>query len=254
MKSGLSWLNSGFFFFQTTHYSKLEKADILEMTVKYLRSLQRRQMTSAVAADPTIAAKYSMGFTECASEVARYLGNSQGINDEVRGRLLGHLSNCVQTGNSSQQSVNGQTYVQPLHVQIPRVQGDLSRVHSEGLLSQPPAGFLTNSSSSSGVQVSGSFQIVPDNLYVEHLPVFLRQSQTMMESVSSRHTSLRKPTPYSPSPCDMSRDLYQSSKVGLVPSPPVPSAAMTLKEERLWRPWWHFLKTNRRISGNVCFC
>nr|XP_011456335.2 transcription factor HES-1 [Crassostrea gigas] len=84
----------------TTHYSKLEKADILEMTVKYLRSLQRRQMTSAVAADPTVAAKYSMGFTECASEVARYLGNSQGINDEVRGRLLGHLSNCVQTGNS----------------------------------------------------------------------------------------------------------------------------------------------------------
>lgn len=221
----------------TTHYSKLEKADILEMTVKYLRSLQRRQMTSAVAADPTVAAKYSMGFTECASEVARYLGTTQGINEEVRGRLLGHLSNCVQTGNSSTQVGNGQTYGQPLHVQIPRVQSDLSRVHSEGLLSQPPVGFLSNSASSSGVQVSGSFQIVPDNLYSEHLPVFFRPSQAMMDTVSNRGSSFHKPSPYSPPTCDRSRDFFHPSKKRLVPSPPVASAAMTLKEERLWRPW-----------------
>lgn len=250
-------VNISLFQFQTTHYSKLEKADILEMTVKYLRSLQRRQMTSAVGADPTVAAKYSMGFTECASEVARYLGNTQGINDEVRGRLLGHLSNCVQTGNSSPQVGGGQTYGQPLHVQVPRVQSDLSRVHSEGLLSQPPVGFLSNSASSSGVQVTGSFQIVPDNLYSEHLPVFFRQSQAMMDSVSNRNSSLHKPSPYSPPTCDMSRDFFQSTRKGLVPSPPVASAAMTLKEERLWRPWWFFFTWNSRgqwISGNACFC
>lgn len=33
-----------FFSFQTSRYSKLEKADILEMTVKHLRSIQRSQM------------------------------------------------------------------------------------------------------------------------------------------------------------------------------------------------------------------
>jgi hairy and enhancer of split protein 1 len=224
-------LTTVLYFVQTTHYSKLEKADILEMTVKYLRSLQRRQMTSAVAADPTVAVKYSMGFSECASEVARYLGNAQGINDDVRGRLLGHLSNCVQTGNSSQQVMNGQTYVQPLHVQIPRVQGNqLSRVHSEGLLIQPPAGFLTNSAPSSGTQVSGSFHVVPDSRYSE--PAFLRQSQSMMDSISTRKSPLHK-SPFSPPPCD----LYQSPKTGLVPSPPFGSASMALKEERLWRPW-----------------
>lgn len=195
-------------------------------------------MTSAVAADPTVAVKYSMGFTECASEVARYLGNAQGINDEVRGRLLGHLSNCVQTGNSSQQAMNGQTYVQPLHVQIPRVQGNqLTRVHSDGLLIQPPAGFLTNSASSSGAQVSGSFHIVPDNRYSEHVPAFLRQSQSMMDSIPTRKSPLHKSSPFSPPPCDMSRDFFQSPKTGLVPSLPFGSASMTLKEERLWRPW-----------------
>lgn len=218
----------------TTHYSKLEKADILEMTVKYLRSLQRRQITSAVAADPTVAIKYSMGFTECASEVARYLGNAQGINDEVRGRLLGHLSNCVQTGNSSTQVMNGQTYVQPLHVQIPRVQGGLGRVHSDGLLSQPRTGFLTNSASND-VQVSGSFHVVPDNLYSDHVPVYLRQSQNMMDSMPK--SLQQKNTPFSSSPCDMSRDLFQSTKTGLISSPIYASASMTLKEERLWRPW-----------------
>ena len=32
-------------FLQTTQYSKLEKADILEMTVKHLKMVQRQQMT-----------------------------------------------------------------------------------------------------------------------------------------------------------------------------------------------------------------
>lgn len=33
------------FIFQSSRHSKLEKADILEMTVKHLRNLQRAQMT-----------------------------------------------------------------------------------------------------------------------------------------------------------------------------------------------------------------
>uniref|UniRef100_A0A8W8JRX9 Uncharacterized protein n=1 Tax=Magallana gigas TaxID=29159 RepID=A0A8W8JRX9_MAGGI len=59
----------------------------------------------------------------------------------------------------------------------------------------------------------------------------------MLDSVSNRNSSLPKPSPYSPPTCDMSRDIFQSTRKGLVPSPPVASAAMTLKEERLWRPW-----------------
>ncbi|KAK5930739.1 hypothetical protein CgunFtcFv8_026954 [Champsocephalus gunnari] len=43
----------------SSRHSKLEKADILEMTVKHLRNLQRAQMTAALNTDPTVLGKIS---------------------------------------------------------------------------------------------------------------------------------------------------------------------------------------------------
>uniref|UniRef100_K7G8M5 Transcription factor HES-5 n=1 Tax=Pelodiscus sinensis TaxID=13735 RepID=K7G8M5_PELSI len=76
-------------------HSKLEKADILEMTVKHLRSLQRAQMTAALSTDPTVLGKYRAGFSECMNEVTRFLSTCEGVNTEVRTRLLGHLASCM---------------------------------------------------------------------------------------------------------------------------------------------------------------
>ncbi|KAL7387248.1 hypothetical protein ABVT39_020693 [Epinephelus coioides] len=74
----------------SSRHSKLEKADILEMTVKHLRNLQRLQMT-----DPSILGKYRAGFSECVGEVTRFLSTCEGVNTEVRTRLLSHLAACV---------------------------------------------------------------------------------------------------------------------------------------------------------------
>ncbi|KAB5583820.1 hypothetical protein PHYPO_G00100030 [Pangasianodon hypophthalmus] len=52
----------------SSRHSKLEKADILEMTVKHLRNMQRAQMTAALNADPTVLGKYRAGFSECMNE------------------------------------------------------------------------------------------------------------------------------------------------------------------------------------------
>ncbi|KAK6177586.1 hypothetical protein SNE40_015658 [Patella caerulea] len=79
----------------STQYSKLEKADILEMTVKHLKLLQRQQMAVAMTSDPFVVSKYRAGFNECAAEVARYLDGVQGANHEVKGRVLNHLANCI---------------------------------------------------------------------------------------------------------------------------------------------------------------
>ncbi|ESO91382.1 hypothetical protein LOTGIDRAFT_74634, partial [Lottia gigantea] len=79
----------------STQYSKLEKADILEMTVKHLKLLQRQQMAVAMTTDPFVVSKYRAGFNECAAEVARYLDSVQGGSQEVKGRVLNHLSNCI---------------------------------------------------------------------------------------------------------------------------------------------------------------
>ncbi|CAN9516218.1 unnamed protein product [Ophioblennius macclurei] len=78
----------------SSRHSKLEKADILEMTVKHLRNLQRVQM-SALSADATVLSKYRAGFNECMNEVTRFLSTSEGVNAEVRARLLSHLSGCM---------------------------------------------------------------------------------------------------------------------------------------------------------------
>ncbi|XP_072296525.1 transcription factor HES-1-like [Eucyclogobius newberryi] len=79
----------------TSRHSKLEKADILEMTVKHLRNLQRLQITAAVHADPGLLGKYRAGFSECVGEVTRFLSTCEGVHSEVRTRLLSHLASCV---------------------------------------------------------------------------------------------------------------------------------------------------------------
>uniref|UniRef100_A0AAQ5XK76 Hairy-related 9 n=1 Tax=Amphiprion ocellaris TaxID=80972 RepID=A0AAQ5XK76_AMPOC len=106
----------------SSRHSKLEKADILEMTVKHLRNLQRVQMT-ALSADATVLSKYRAGFNECMNEVTRFLSTSEGVNTEVRSRLLNHLSSCMSqmmSMNYPQQAPSQQAHLaQPLHVQLP---------------------------------------------------------------------------------------------------------------------------------------
>ncbi|KAH9513447.1 hypothetical protein Btru_033054 [Bulinus truncatus] len=77
-----------------SQYSKLEKADILELTVKHLKNVQRYQGNNTVPM-PEALSKYRAGFNECANEVMRYLGESQGVNEEARSRILSHLASIL---------------------------------------------------------------------------------------------------------------------------------------------------------------
>ncbi|KAI5709452.1 hypothetical protein M8J76_005859 [Diaphorina citri] len=76
-------------------HSKLEKADILEMTVKHLENMQRQQLALSAATDPHVLNKFRAGFSECAGEVGRF----PGLDPAVRRRLLTHLSNCLNSNN-----------------------------------------------------------------------------------------------------------------------------------------------------------
>lgn len=80
---------------QPTRHSKLEKADILEMTVKHLQQIQRQQLSSAVATDPAVLTKFRSGFSECANEVNRYVNHLENVDPSVKQRLVSHLNNCV---------------------------------------------------------------------------------------------------------------------------------------------------------------
>ncbi|EOA97925.1 Transcription factor HES-1, partial [Anas platyrhynchos] len=144
---------------QSSRHSKLEKADILEMTVKHLRNLQRAQMTAALSADPTVLGKYRAGFNECMNEVTRFLSTCEGVNADVRTRLLGHLSACL--GQIVAMNYPpppppppppaGQPahLAQPLHVQLPPAAGAV------------PVPCKMNPAEALSPKVYGGFQLVP---------------------------------------------------------------------------------------------
>ncbi|XP_014258484.1 hairy/enhancer-of-split related with YRPW motif protein-like, partial [Cimex lectularius] len=79
--------------FEKQGSAKLEKAEILQMTVDHLKNLHSKGLDSMY--DPTkIAMDYhSIGFRECVTEVARYLGTVEGLDhqDPLRLRLMSHL-------------------------------------------------------------------------------------------------------------------------------------------------------------------
>ncbi|XP_047533283.1 protein deadpan-like [Vanessa atalanta] len=76
-------------------HSKLEKADILELTVKHLQTLQRQQLAAAIAADPAVLHRFKAGFGDCAVEVRRYLSRLASVPTGLRYRLGNHLNTCI---------------------------------------------------------------------------------------------------------------------------------------------------------------
>lgn len=196
----------------SSQYSKLEKADILEMTVKHLRNLQRNQLASAMASDPTVVTKFRAGFHECANEVIRYLGTVQNVGSDVKSRLVSHLSTCLQTQNNTASTENMHTpcqpqqqvpvtspqqqvnILQPLSVHIPHNANVVSRPQSSEFafsrqtspqsLSQSPqllniaTPVSSDSNSNSPIKstpISGQFQIIPSNLYNGPVAVYVGQ-------------------------------------------------------------------------------
>ena len=70
--------------------SKLEKADILELTVRHLHKLN--QVQGLVARNPLEdLQKFQSGFTSCAQEAATFLLSTPGVDLRVGHRLFSHL-------------------------------------------------------------------------------------------------------------------------------------------------------------------
>uniref|UniRef100_A0A182MYP7 BHLH domain-containing protein n=1 Tax=Anopheles dirus TaxID=7168 RepID=A0A182MYP7_9DIPT len=69
--------------------AKLEKADILELTVRHLHKLRRQQR---LAANPVLDAdRFRAGFTHAANEVSRCLASTPGVDIKLGTKLMTHL-------------------------------------------------------------------------------------------------------------------------------------------------------------------
>ncbi|XP_055334681.1 hairy/enhancer-of-split related with YRPW motif protein 1-like [Paramacrobiotus metropolitanus] len=77
--------------FEKQGSTKLEKAEILQMTVDHLKSIH----TKGINCDPNSMDPHTAGFQECIGEVGRYLQNLSGPEmpnpDPIKNRLMSHL-------------------------------------------------------------------------------------------------------------------------------------------------------------------
>ena len=75
--------------------TKLEKADVLELTVRHLRKLKAHGALGLTPA-ATYAERFRAGYSLCASEVSKYVtSGAAGVDVTVSARLLHHLSQCI---------------------------------------------------------------------------------------------------------------------------------------------------------------
>lgn len=116
--------------------SKLEKADILELTVRHLHKLRRQQRLST---NPVIDAdRFRAGYTHCANEVSRCLASIPGVDVGLGTKLMTHLGHRL----------NEMDKVSPLMIQVTSPYTPPGTPTPEGIYPMP----LTPASSTSSHQ------------------------------------------------------------------------------------------------------
>ncbi|XP_053300951.1 hairy/enhancer-of-split related with YRPW motif protein 2 [Pleuronectes platessa] len=77
--------------------AKLEKAEILQMTVDHLKMMQATGGKGYFDVQALALDFLSLGFRECVTEVSRYLCTVEALDsgDPLRSRLLSHLTSCA---------------------------------------------------------------------------------------------------------------------------------------------------------------
>ncbi|XP_060099586.1 hairy/enhancer-of-split related with YRPW motif protein 1 [Heteronotia binoei] len=95
--------------FEKQGSAKLEKAEILQMTVDHLKMLHTAGGKGYFDAHALAMDYRSLGFRECLAEVARYLSIIEGLDssDPLRVRLVSHLNNYASQREAASSSHNG---------------------------------------------------------------------------------------------------------------------------------------------------
>ncbi|XP_043222753.1 protein hairy-like [Amphibalanus amphitrite] len=201
-------------------HSKLEKADILEMAVKHLRSLQARPAAPA--------ARFQEGYADCAREVAAFLSGRPEPEPELRQRLMVHLAGAYRPqAPPADRSDPAPAVLSPAGVQlVPAVlpSGELGYIVQPapaGLLLGSPTPAAATNTEPAAASVGGS-----------------EASSCSVGSASPAPSWDPAETRCSPSPCSSERSF--GSCAGRADSPqPLDLVAHNRHhdEEAHWRPW-----------------
>ncbi|XP_060522219.1 enhancer of split m7 protein-like [Cylas formicarius] len=77
--------------------AKLEKADILELTVSHLHKLRKQQLSTPVAE----ADRFRAGYTTCAREVSKTLASTPDVDIRLGKKLMTHLGQRLNEMNNT---------------------------------------------------------------------------------------------------------------------------------------------------------
>lgn len=138
--------------FEKQGSAKLEKAEILQMTVDHLKMLQATGGKGYFDAHSLAMDFLSIGFRECLTEVARYLSSVEGLDssDPLRVRLVSHLSSCASQREAAAMTTSIAHHQQALHPH-----------HWAAALHPIPAAFLQQSGLPSSESSSGRLSEAP---------------------------------------------------------------------------------------------
>ena len=86
--------------------TKLEKADVLELTVKHLKKL-KQQNALGLTPQATYAGRFRAGYSQCAQEVSKFMSQQKPseVDTQTSARLLSHLSSSIHALESMPPSV-----------------------------------------------------------------------------------------------------------------------------------------------------
>ncbi|KAF7271625.1 protein hairy-like [Rhynchophorus ferrugineus] len=213
-------------------HSKLEKADILEMTVKHLQNLQRQQTAMSNVTDPAVVNKFRAGFTECATEVGRF----PGLDPVVKRKLLQHLANCLSQANKPQEVPQVQVHILP------------NNPHRSPEQQVPQSGIILSNGQGAGVQLlptrlpSGEIALVLPSSAQHHppmpspVPLLVPIVPERSASTASTGSSSGYSPSQSPEPMDTMYCQAQQKPLSLVVRK-LEEDNVENPEERPWRPW-----------------
>jgi len=125
-----------------TKFNKMEKADVLELTVNYLKTLEVKEKPRNEIEQQR---NFIAGYNECAREVQHYLLRSAEVSPQVKARMLTHISATPQEINTAPLSCPSKEASLP-------TKPSYSQVTS--LYPSPPASPITNTNTARFVNAS----------------------------------------------------------------------------------------------------
>lgn len=167
--------------FEKQGSAKLEKAEILQMTVDHLKMLQATGGKGYFDAHSLAMDFMSIGFRECLTEVARYLSSVEGLDssDPLRVRLVSHLSSCASQREAAAMTTSMAHHQQAVHPH-----------HWATALHPISVAFLQQSGLPSSDGPSGRLSEVPQ-----------RGAALLTSSFTHSDSALRAPSTGSVAPC-----------------------------------------------------